>query len=318
MAKRVMQSPVFWQGATLVMLVLFVTTLLFDVRIIPRNRSLSDSARKQDARAVLTANAEGGGEGADDATLSALVLPLEGVEIPVDWSDIGKQLVDTGVIDRGRFEALHAQRGGLSPEVAALLSGTLDGRMRINEANSGELLNVLWAFGLANKNAILEEGPMQDERYGGAGGFASTGGWTLAAGDAMEHYSAHEFVTLSTEQQALVERVAMGIHRPCCGNSTYFPDCNHGMAMLGLLEVLASQGATETDMYNIALSVNSYWFPSTYLTIAKYEFAQGIQWQNVDAKQILSAEYSSGSGYRNIAAQVEPVSKQGGGGGCGV
>ena len=33
-------------------------------------------------------------------------------------------------------------------------------------------LNLLWAFGLANKNRILEEGPMKDPRYGGVENFA--------------------------------------------------------------------------------------------------------------------------------------------------
>ena len=58
----------------------------------------------------------------------------------------------------------------------------------------------------------------------------------------MNHYSMHRFIVLTPEQQALVEKVSKGIYRPCCGNSVYFPDCNHGMAMLGLLELMASQG----------------------------------------------------------------------------
>lgn len=31
----------------------------------------------------------------------------------------------------------------------------------------------------------------------------------------------------------------------CCGNSTYFPDCNHGAAMLGFIELAVSQGLVE-------------------------------------------------------------------------
>jgi len=33
------------------------------------------------------------------------------------------------------------------------------------------------------------------------------------------------------------------------------------MAMLGLLEIMASQGAKEDKMYKISQVVNSYWFP---------------------------------------------------------
>src|SRR3989344_7376730 len=106
---------------------------------------------------------------------------------------------------------------------------------------------------------------MTNPEYGGAGNFASTGGWTLAKGDAMDHYSAHPFIMLSREHQELVERVSKGIYRPCCNNSTHFPDCNHCMAMLGLLELMASQGVSEEDMWKAALAVNSYWFPDTYL-----------------------------------------------------
>jgi hypothetical protein len=125
------------------------------------------------------------------------------------------------------------------------------------------MLNMLWAFGLANKNPILENGPMMDPSYGGAGNFASTGGWTLAKGDTMSHYSMHTLVTLSPAQQALVEKVAKNVYRPCCRNSTYFPDCNHGMAMLGLLELLAGEGATEEEMYKTAQDVNALWFPQS-------------------------------------------------------
>ena len=95
------------------------------------------------------------------------------------WGSIGKQLVEAGVIDAGKFEAIYARRGGLSEEEKALLYGENNGELFINEGNAVVALNLLWAFGLANKNPILEEGPMMDARYGGAGNFASTGGGGL-------------------------------------------------------------------------------------------------------------------------------------------
>ena len=98
---------------------------------------------------------------------------------------------------------------------------------------------------------------MTDKQFGGADKFASTGGWSLSKGNAMDHYSRHNFVVLTQAQAELVERVSKNIYRPCCNNSTYFPDCNHGMAMLGLLELMASQNISEGQMYKIALSVNS-------------------------------------------------------------
>ncbi|MBI2406221.1 MAG: hypothetical protein HYV25_01400, partial [Candidatus Harrisonbacteria bacterium] len=104
----------------------------------------------------------------------------------------------------------------------------------------------------------------------------------------------------------MVERVAKGIYRPCCGNSTYFPDCNHGMAMLGLLELMAAQGVSESDMYRAALAVNSFWFPDTYLTIATYMQHRGTAWKNVDPKDALGADFSSATGYRRVMQEVAP------------
>ncbi len=245
------------------------------------------------------------------------VLPKDGVTLPIVWGSIGKNMVDKGVIDAEKFESLYANRGGLSEGDKRLLYGEGNGNIKITSENAGVILNLTWAFGLSNKNPILEEGPMMDPRYGGAGGFASTGGWSIARGSAMDHYSKYKFAILTREEQALVEKVSKNIYRPCCGNSTYFPDCNHGMAMLGLLELLASNGATEEEMYDIALSVNSYWFPETYLTIEKYFGKRGVSWSQVDAKEVLGELYSSGSGYAQIQRDVEPVKIQGGGS-CGV
>jgi len=179
----------------------------------------------------------------------------------LNWANMGIKMVEAGVIDKDKFENLYSQRGGLTEADKKLLYGANNENMVINSENSGMMLNMLWAFGLANKNQILENGPMMDPRYGEASNFASTGGWTLAKGGAMDHYSMHSFVTLSSPQQALVEQVAKNIYRPCCKNSTYFPDCNHGMAMLGLLELMASQGANEDQMNKKALEVNALWFP---------------------------------------------------------
>lgn len=251
------------------------------------------------------------------ALLEEAVIPSKGVMLPVRWGKLGADLVDNGVIDEQKLEALYGERGGFTDEMRSFLKDKGSEGVVMNRENSGYLLNLFWALGLGAKNTILEKGPMMDPRYGGAGNFASTGGWTLAHGGAMNHYSQHSFFSLTSEQQALVEKVSQNIYRPCCGNSTYFPDCNHGMAMLGLLELMASQGVSETDMYAVALEVNSYWFPSNYLTIASYMETNGISWDKVDPKQMLSAEFSSAEGYQVIASKVKDSSLQGGGVGCG-
>ena len=248
----------------------------------------------------------------------------EVVVLPAVWGDLGARMIDAGVIDRAKFEALYAGRGGLTPEEQQFLAGRVEGNIVVTQENAGTILNLLWALGLGNKNVILEKGQMTDPRYGGAGGFASTGGWTLAKGDpstglgasAMEHYSAHSFITLTAKQQTLVERISGNIYRPCCDNPAIFPDCNHGMAMIGLLELLASQGATEKQMYKAALEMNSFWFPEQYAVIARYLESKGRMAQFVTPKEILGKEYSSASGFSRIANALQGGEQNGAS--CGV
>jgi hypothetical protein len=251
-------------------------------------------------------------------TIEETVLNSSGVVLPVVWGDLGAKLVSAGAIGADKFKAIYEKGGSFSDEYRELLLGLDNGKLKITKDNAGYILNLLWALGLANKNPILESGEMMDSRYGGAQNFASTGGWTLADGGAMEHYSRHKFFDLTPEQQVLVDKVSKGIYRPCCGNSTHFPDCNHGMAMLGLLELMASQGVSEDDMWKAALTVNSYWFPDNYLTIATYMKNKGVDWKNVNPREVLGADYSSSQGYAKIALQVTEPKQQRNGSGCGV
>ncbi|MBI5913575.1 hypothetical protein HY839_04020 [Candidatus Azambacteria bacterium] len=309
-AKRETVKAKFWKWVAIGFIVVFAMNLLFEISITIKPRFSSSAPR-------VTAQYQSTAAQASEAALDESVLPSAGVALPVRWGDLGKQMIDAGVIDGAKFEAVYAQRGGLDENAKQLLYDASNGALVITEQNSGLLLNLLWALGLGNKNEILEKGPMTDKQYGGADRFASTGGWTLAKGNVMNHYSMHTFMTLTPEQQALVTRVSQNIYRPCCGNSVYFPDCNHGMAMLGLLELMASQGATEQQMYTTALAVNAYWFPDTYTTIAKYFAKRGGAWAQINPKEVLGSAYSSAQGYQQIRAEVEPV-QQKGGGGCGV
>lgn len=251
--------------------------------------------------------------------LKTIVLPSQGVELPIVWGDLGKKLVDDGMIDAAKFRAIYEQRGTFTKEYENLLTGTDNGRLKITNENSGYLLNLFWALGLGNKNDILENGEMSDPKYDGAGNFASTGGWTIAKGKAMDHYSRHTYFNLTPEQQALLDKISRGVYRPCCGNSTHFPDCNHGMAMLGFLELMASQGVSEQDMWKAALTVNSYWFPDTYIAIATYmKEKKGVKWSDVNPQEILGSSYSSSSGSRKVSSQVIAPNSSINASGCGV
>jgi hypothetical protein len=211
------------------------------------------------------------------------------------------------LVDGGKILPLEAEKKMLETLTA---NGSIDPD-KLPEVTE---LNLLWAFGLANKNQVLAGGPITDVRYGGPTNMASVGGWTVTTGSVMDHYDKHSLVTLTADQQSLVEKMAKGIYRPCCNNSTYFPDCNHGMAMLGLLEYLAASGATEDQMWDAAITANMNWFQ----TIAQYLKIKGIDAKNVTPQILLGTEYSSGSGFARIAAQVPQTQQQKGGGGCGV
>jgi len=258
-------------------------------------------------------------EWSKNETLTAEIVPDEAV-LPVVWGDLGAKLVEAGIINEMKFRSLYEIRDEFSDEYEKLLLGSEDGNLKINKDNAGYLLNLFWALGLAQSNPVLTDGPMNDPQYGSPARFASTGGWTLASGDAMDHYSRHDFFDLSEDQQKLVEEVSKNIYRPCCGNSVHFPDCNHGMAMLGLLELMASQGATEEEMYDTAFLVNSFWFPGNYETVAEYLALEGIDWQKVPAKDLLGFTYSSAQGYQKIALEVQKRkgNVSGSVGSCGV
>jgi len=303
--KKSINQPKFWQVTALALFAVIILTQIFDIKITPR-RSLKPSPSPSAAAKI------------DTSALTAEVLPEEGVVLPIVWQDLGRKMVKDGVIDEQKFRALFD--GGLTNVEEQMLSGTINEPIIMNQANSRFILDALWAFGLANKNEILEKGEMTDKQYGGdASKFASTGGWSISRGAGFDHYSKHVYITLTAEQQALVDTVSRGIYRPCCGNSTHFPDCNHGMAMLGLLELMAANGVSEQQMYQTALQVNAFWFPQTYIDLATYFKEQGKDWNQVDPQEVLGSQYSSAQGYQQTRQNIKSLPKpQSGGGGCGA
>ncbi|NIT04596.1 hypothetical protein GTO10_06930 [Candidatus Saccharibacteria bacterium] len=249
--------------------------------------------------------------------LKRKVLPSGGYETQLTWGDIGKKLVEVGAIDEEGFKELFKSPAEGSQELD-ILKGNSSKPISINENNSHFVLNALWAFGLTQKSKVLDEGPMKNGEYD-LGNFASTAGWTLGVKDALELYSSYSFVQLNDFQQDLVEKIAEGVYRPCCGNHTAFPDCNHGMAALALIELEVAAGIPEEQIYKDLLAFNSFWFSDTYLKMAAYFDEQGTDWADVDPKVALSADYSSAEGAQRVASEVAGVPGfEGGGGSCGI
>lgn len=169
------------------------------------------------------------------------------------------------------------------------------------------MVNTLWALGLVNKNKILTEGSMKTYGEGDVMRFASTGGWNLGTKQTSELYASTEIIKLTSEQEEIVKKIAQNVYRPCCGNSTEFPDCNHGMAALGYIEAAVAQGVSEKQIYKDLLKLNAFWFPQQYVELAAYLNSQKTDWDKVDAKVALSSQYSSAQGAQQTQQNVQNI-----------
>lgn len=251
----------------------------------------------------------------DLSSIESDVLPKEGVELPVSWKDLGPQLIKLGVIDEAKFR----KAVKITPEQENILTKNSEEKIRIDATNSQFIVDMLWALGLAQKSIVYDEGPLGKEYKKEAGNFASTGGWNLARGEAMQYLNRFDLIPLTPEQQKKVGEIAQNVYRPCCGNSTWFPDCNHGMAALAIIELLVANNVDEATIYKKVLEFNSFWFPDSYLYVATYFSRQGTPWSQVDAKMILGKEYSSAQGAQAIAKKVGQLPfRSSSGGSCGT
>ena len=250
----------------------------------------------------------------DYEKISQEVLPEEGFTLKIKWGDIGPRLIKLGVIDQAKFE----QAIILTDEQRKILTEGGDIPIKIDQENSQFVVDLLWALGLAQKSIVYDEGPLGKEYKNEVGSFASTGGWTLAKGDAVNYLNKSDLIPLTPEQQVRVGEIAKNIYRPCCGNPTWFPDCNHGMAALAAIELMVSQGYSDAEIYKEILKLNSFWFPDTYLTLAVYFEKAGTTWGKVDAKELLGERYSSGQGAAKIYEEVGPLPSEVIGGSCGA
>jgi len=249
--------------------------------------------------------------------LKEQVIPYSGYKTQLKWGDLGRQLVEAGVIDKEKYEELFASDAD-SKDHMKYLKGSWDENISINEQNSRFVVNTLWALGLVNMSKVLDDGPMRAKNVQ-TGNMASTGGWTLGSKVPMQLYSSKKIIDLSSEQEDLVRKIAENVYRPCCGNHTAFPDCNHGMAALGYIEMAVKSGLSEEQIYKDLLALNSYWFPQTYVEIAAYFDKAGTKWEKVDAKTILSSQYSSSQGASSIKQSLQDLPGfETKGGGCGA
>jgi hypothetical protein len=236
---------------------------------------------------------------------AAQLLPHEGHQSRVALGASMVKLARAGVIDQRKLEALYARRGGLPAELQHILSKPAFQPMRITREYAQVYVNLLWSLGLANRMTANSASPLNGrERFR----YASTGGWTLGkANNGGVYFNSFPIVELSAPQEALVMAVARHSHRPCCNNSTFFQDCNHGSALLGLLALGAYQGLSEAQLYREALAFNAFWFPHQYVhTVLYFQVVKGVDWKDVDARTVMGVEFSSASGWRaNVARELQ-------------
>lgn len=251
----------------------------------------------------------------------AKVLPEQGFQSRIALRDSAVKLVKAGVIDRAKFEALYEDRGSLPAELKTALDQSSDVPILLTRENANYYVNLLWPLGLANFMSTNKDSPVNGKSLFN---FASTGGWNLGNEEnGGAYFNKFPIVPLTSEQEALVTKIAQNTYRPCCNNSTFFQDCNHGSALLGLLQIGASQSLTAEELYREALAFNAFWFPHNYIQTALYfKAVKGIEWENIDPKLALGKDYSTISGWSGtVAKEVASrglVSQTQGGAGCGV
>lgn len=249
-----------------------------------------------------------------DFSQTADVLP-DSINLGISWGDVILKMVKGGAIDREKFLKRH-------PEAEKLLQASDTDNIIMTQENSALILNLLWPLGITNKAKVLSEGVMGTKYKDQVGSFASTGGWTLGVKDGGKLFNSQTLVKLTADQEELIQKISANIYRPCCGNSTAFPDCNHGAGMLGFIEMAVVAGIPEEEIYKKALVINSYWFPQTYTELAVFFKAKkNVSWKDVDPQEVLGENYSSGRGYAAVSQQLQAeglVPQVKSGGGCGV
>ena len=236
--------------------------------------------------------------------VAAKVLPAGGHQSRVVLGDSIVKLVKEGVLEPPKLEAVYARRGGIPAELKDVMRKPSHHPILLTRENASVYVTLLWSLGLANRMAANSDSPLNGPQ---GFRFASTGGWNLGRETSgAVYFNKFPIVRLAAQQEALVIRVARNTFRPCCDNSTFFQDCNHGSALLGLLALGAAQGLSEDELYREALAFNAFWFPHNYAHTALYFNAvRSAEWQDIDPREVMSATFSSASGWRaNVAREL--------------
>jgi hypothetical protein len=242
----------------------------------------------------------------------------EGIDPMVTFGNAITSMVRVGAIDKSKFTKLYAGDENLLHNALMLLNEDSKRPVQVNQHNAGLILNMLWPLGISNQSDVLSKGPMGTTFKDRMNNMASTAGWILAVESGERYVNQLMLVPLRPDQQSMVVEISQHIYRPCCNNPTSFPDCNHGAAMLGYIELAVSQNLSPQRIYANALALNSLWFPKHYQLLNIWTRAErNTSLNSSDPKTALGSRYSSAQSASEIALALKkkgvlPTSPAGG------
>ncbi|HLD57923.1 MAG TPA: hypothetical protein VJA47_06445 [archaeon] len=264
------------------------TVALFAIQLVPMG--LSGFAT------TSSSNSQPAAGSADINAITEKVVPEAGFKISAKWGDVVKKMVDTGALDPVKLENIITKKYGqeMDPEWKAIMAGK-DTNLEINAKNSVFMMYVLWILAKDNDNKILHDSP-----------FADSFGQDYDIGAGKKGYGDLKLLSLTPEQQEIAKKVAENAYRPCCGQSTARPDCSHGFSALGLIQLMASQGFTEKEIFDAFIKFNSFWFPANYIQTALYfKISESKDWEQVDKQLIAGQQFSSVTGAQQVKKALQ-------------
>ena len=224
-------------------------------------------------------------------------IPPRGVNTTLVFGDSLQKLIAAGALDLEKLRGTYGPKDPIPSWMEKLIDGASSEPILLSLETTPHLLNLLWPLGLSTKTALNDKSPINTADLPQ---FASTAGWTLGREpNGAVYFNKVPSLLLTAQQEDRVRQVATSTYRPCCDNPTFFQDCNHGSALLGLIELGAAQGQSADELYRIALAANAYWFPEQYGKTALYfSLFEGKKWPDVDPKLILGPRFSTLSGWQ--------------------
>ena len=128
----------FWQTMALILFALIIFTQVFNISITPKSTT-STSPKSTTQTNVKNTSAQT--PKIDTAAIAQVVVPKEGITLPISWGTLGKQMIADGVIDENKFRALF--EGGLTNQDEQIFTGEVNQPIVITQDNSRFILDML-------------------------------------------------------------------------------------------------------------------------------------------------------------------------------